>query len=58
MHEKGVPFIFLAYDTTSNAYSKYVYKGGFETATTTTISLNDIHVSENDVFIPILWLFG
>lgn len=46
------------YDSLTNTFSKYLYRGGSDLATASQVNLNDIQVSENDIFIPILWVFG
>lgn len=50
--------MYLIYDGQSNTFSKLVYRGGQDMATQTPVDLNEIAVNENDVFIPILWIFG
>jgi hypothetical protein len=42
LHERGLPFIFLTLDCKTNSFSKLVYKGEMDTATSTPLNLNDI----------------
>jgi hypothetical protein len=45
LHERGLPFMFLTLDCSNKTFSKLIYKGGLDVATSSFVNLNEIEVT-------------